>query len=257
MRIGTWNVESAAGATKNALRHEMLTASPAAIWVLTETHDDLALAPSHYAVHSGPRSTRPGPDVREGSRWVTIWSSFTVRQRLPVRDPVRTVAALLDTPLGALIVFGTVLPWHSDRGQQPVGKRVPNWSEHYRVIAEQSEEWAQLKRAHPDAAICVAGDLNMNLGGPHWYGTNQGRAIMRSAIENNDLVCATEFSQLPAGRLKQIWALANRRQNKDLVRSSIFSQGDRRFKSGTRTHLYRTILFLRRGRQAHSWDSGL
>jgi len=41
-----------------------------------------------------------------------------------------------------LIVFGTVLPWHSDRGKHPIGTKVRNWSEHYRVIDEQCEEWA-------------------------------------------------------------------------------------------------------------------
>jgi exonuclease III len=201
MRIGTWNVEYASGAVKNARRRDILDANPADVWVLTETHDDFDLTPAHQPIHSAQRPVRSGPDVRLGSRWVSIWSRFPVRERLSVRDPERTAAALLDTPVGALIVFGTVLPWHSDRGCHPIDTDVPNWSEQYRVIGEQSEEWKARQRDYREAAMCVAGDLNLNLGGPHWYGTNHGRAMMRSAIKHNDLICTTEFDEVPPGLL--------------------------------------------------------
>ena len=42
MRIGTWNVEYAAGAAKNERRVARKRAANAGIWVLTETHDALA-----------------------------------------------------------------------------------------------------------------------------------------------------------------------------------------------------------------------
>ena len=198
MRIGTWNVEYAAGLENNARRLQILRSNPADIWVLTETHDDLDLTSTHLPVHSLPRKVRPGSDVREGSRWVTIWSSFPIlKPSLLVRDKERTVAALLDTPLGAMIMFGTVLPWHSDRGKHSGGTVVQNWSEQYRVIDEQNEEWCALRRDHPDAVLCVAGDLNLNLGGPHWYGTERGHEAMRKAMHQNGLVCTTEYDRIP------------------------------------------------------------
>src|SRR6266478_739572 len=112
MRIGTWNVEYAANAEKNYARLGILRNKPADIWILTETHDELSLAPSHEPIHSCQR-----PTGRQGGRWVTIWSSFPIRDRLRVNDKERTVAALIDTPHGEMVVFGTVLPWHSDRGK--------------------------------------------------------------------------------------------------------------------------------------------
>jgi hypothetical protein len=193
MRIGTWNVEYAANSEKNRARLGILRDKPADIWILTETHDDLTLAPSHTAIHSLPR-----PTGRQGGRWVTIWSSFPIRDRLRVNDEERTVAALIDTPHGALIVYGTVLPWHSDRGKHPIDTKVTNWSQHYRVINEQCAEWAALRRDHPSAALCVAGDLNLNLGGPHWYGTARGRSAIYAAMDHNNLVCTTEYDQIPA-----------------------------------------------------------
>jgi exonuclease III len=192
MRIGTWNVEYAANVEKNKARLGILRSKPADIWVLTETHDDLTLAPCHTALHSVQR-----PTGRQGGRWVTIWTRFPIRDRLRVCDEERTVAALIDTPHGALIVFGTVLPWHSDRGKHPIGIKVTNWSEHYRVIDEQCAEWAALRRDHPGAALCVAGDLNLNLGGPHFYGTARGRSAICAAMDHNHLECATGYSQIP------------------------------------------------------------
>jgi hypothetical protein len=50
VRIGTWNVEYAAGAAKNALRRDVLKAADADIWVLTETHDELNLT-AGYTSH--------------------------------------------------------------------------------------------------------------------------------------------------------------------------------------------------------------
>jgi hypothetical protein len=192
MRIGTWNVEYAANVEKNNARLGILRSKPADLWILTETHDELSLAPSHEPIHSCQR-----PTGRQGGRWVTIWSSFPIRARLRVVDEERTVAARIDTPHGEMVVFGTVLPWHSDRGKHPIDTKVPNWSEHYRVIDEQCAEWAALRRDRPNAALCVAGDLNLNLGGPHYYGTARGRTAIRAAMDHNNLVCTTEFGQIP------------------------------------------------------------
>ncbi len=159
MRIGTWNVEYAANVEKNKARLGILRSKPADIWILTETHDDLSLAPSHTAIHSLQRQTG-----RTGGRWVTIWSSFPIGDCLHVNDKERTVAALIDTPHGAL---------------------------------EQCEEWTALRRDHPGAALCVAGDLNLNLGGPHFYGTARGRRAISAAMGHNNLVCTTEYGQIP------------------------------------------------------------
>jgi hypothetical protein len=170
MRVGTWNVEYGRGLDKNKLRLKLVVEHQPDIFVLTETHDELDLAPSYVPVHSSQRST-----ARSGGRWVTIWSRWPIRERLAVSDPERTAAALIDSPQGPLILYGTVLPWHSDRGQHPVGVAVKNWTEFYRVLEQQSQEWQELRRRHSAADLCVAGDLNMNLGGPHHYGTRAGR----------------------------------------------------------------------------------
>lgn len=197
MQIGTWNVEYAAGVEKNAKRMGILRANPADIWILTETHDDLDLSETHKPVHSAQR-----PTGRPGARWVSIWTTFEILQRIDVVDAERTVAAMLNTPLGLMIVYGTVLPWHSDRGRNAPGVEVPYWSEHHREIPRQAAEWSGLRVRHGDALLCVAGDLNMSVNGPHYYGTKLGRSLLSEAMDANRLTCVTSTDRLPPGALK-------------------------------------------------------
>lgn len=197
MRIGTWNVERATGQAKNARRRAVLEAQACDLWVLTETHDELVPSEAHVAVPSAPH-----PAGRLGERWVTIWSRYPVLEPLAVADPRRTVAALIQAPTGPLIVVGTVLPWATDRGDAAPGTVVRGWSELHRVVPEQGAEWAALRRRYPEAALCVAGDLNMNIGGRHFYGTAQARTLLSEAMAGAGLFCATSADCIPEGALE-------------------------------------------------------
>lgn len=194
LRIGTWNVEYGCGVSKNARRLARLRDADCDLWVLTETHDDLSLGDGFHSL----TTPAPRPSKATAGRWTTLWSRFPL-ERLPVLDPVRTVAALVHAPFGDLVVFGTVLPWHSDVGPEGTARV---WTEFYRVVPEQGREWATLRAAHPHASFCVAGDLNMNLGGPHYYGTIKGRAMLREALAGAGLRCVTETERVPQGLLQ-------------------------------------------------------
>ena len=195
IRIGTWNVQYAKGVERNALRLARLRAETADIWVLTETHDDLDLSETHTAI-----STPQRPTGRRGGRWTTIWSRWPVMQRLDVDDPVRTVAAVVDSPDGPIAVYGTVLPWHSDPG--PSGGPTKNWSEQDRVLPIQIADWRSIRAAFPELPLVIVGDLNMSLGGKHYYGTARGRAALREGLTGLGLACATEFARLPSDALQ-------------------------------------------------------
>jgi endonuclease/exonuclease/phosphatase family metal-dependent hydrolase len=194
MRIGTWNVQYAAGRQKNERRLDRIQKMNCDVWILTETHDDLALGAAYHAESTTPRVTG-----RAGARWATIWSRFPPVTRLAVLDPHRTVAALFDSPVGQLLVYGTVLPWGTDRG--PEGNAA-GWTEHHRIIPMQAKEWAGLQAAYADAELCVAGDLNMNLGGAHYYGTARGRELLRAGLAGADLSCVTQTELIPPGLLR-------------------------------------------------------
>jgi hypothetical protein len=194
VRIGTWNVEYAAGADRNAARLERLLAADCDVLVLTETHKNLALPDPYVPVSSDQR-----PTAAVGGRWVTIWSRLPVRQ-IATKDPVRTAAAELP---GGIVVYGTVLPWHTDSGpmSHPTDP-VPNWSEFTRVTPLQGAEWRALRTERPDSLLIVAGDLNQSLGAEHYYGTNAGRQLLRDCLKQADLTCFTDGKHLPQGLLE-------------------------------------------------------
>lgn len=191
LRIGTWNVEYA-NLANNPRRVEIMHAANADIWVLTETRDELNLGSAYTGISSIPRE-RGGPTAR----WVTIWSRFPMLSSVEVRDTSRTVAAIFDTPLGPLLVYGTVMPWKSDRDPTDT----IDWAKHHRIVPEQAAEWVRLGLRHPEAAVCIAGDLNMNLGGRQYYGTNEGRRLLQDGMARAGLTCVTRTEAVPAGLL--------------------------------------------------------
>src|SRR5690606_4396572 len=129
------------------------------------------------------------------------WSAFEVLHRVEVVDPERTVAAVLNTPLGLMVVYGTVLPWHTDQGVRSQEAQVANWSEHHRVIPLQGAEWNLLRGQYPHALFCVAGDLNTDIGRRHYYGTKLGRSLLNTAMKSSDLVCVTSTDRIPEALL--------------------------------------------------------
>lgn len=195
LRLATWNVEYAAGTAKNAARLARILSENADIWVLTETHDDLSLLPTHGSVTTAQR-----PTGRSGGRWTAIWSRWPL-DGVVVDDPVRTVAAIVATPAGSVLVYGTVLPWGADPGPD-LANPAKGWSEMDRVLPLQLAEWRRLRDAHPGVPLVVAGDLNMNLGGAHFYGTKRCRDTLLTGVQGLGLACATTTDRVPAGALR-------------------------------------------------------
>ena len=196
LRVGTWNVQYGRGIEKNQRRLSLLRSQAADVWILTETHDDLDLSASHRAVHSQQRYATPG------GRWTTLWTSLPLIERLATDDPRRCVAARLDAgDAGEVILYGTVLPWNGDVG--PV-KDSParGWEEFPRVVSGQGREWLSLRERFPEATLIVAGDLNQDLGGKHYYGTKACRALLRTELARASLVCLTTTDRFGADVLQ-------------------------------------------------------
>ena len=198
MRIGVWNLECVVHKDRNPARLEFLRARDVDIWVLTETHAEIDLSPTHpHAVHSRRRNRS-----RNGMHWVSIWSRYPVVEAIQ-SDDVRSAIAVLDTAIGRMLVYGTVWPWHSDTGEYPGDPALTSWARQAPAIAQQQEAWAQLKAERPDALLCVAGDLNMTFGGPGAYGSKAGRVEAELAMQRHDLTCATAWARLPDGALER------------------------------------------------------
>lgn len=59
----------------------------------------------------------------------------------------------------------------------------------------QGQEWASLRERFPEATIIVAGDLNQDLGGKHYYGTKACRALLNTELARANLVCLTTIDR--------------------------------------------------------------
>jgi hypothetical protein len=136
----------------------------------------------------------------ERGRWTTIWTRWPIARRLDTAEPVRTVGIEVSAPFGPLLVYGTVLPWGTDPGPDP-GSPARGWAEMDRVLPIQLAEWRALRTAHPEVPLVVAGDLDMNLGGPHYYGTARCRRALLGALPELGLACASTHERIPAGAL--------------------------------------------------------
>jgi hypothetical protein len=197
VRIGVWNLECVSFKDRNPARLDFLRNHDADIWVLTETHTEIDLSSSHpHSVHSRRRERS-----RNDMYWVSIWSRFPVVEAVNEPD-VRSAIALLDTPIGRLLVYGTVWPWHSDTGEHPGDPAWTNWLRQAPVIMQQASHWQQLRADWPDSILCVAGDLNMTFGGPNSYYSREGRLEAALAMQAHDLVCTTAWPRLPQGTLE-------------------------------------------------------
>jgi hypothetical protein len=190
MRIGTWNVEYALKAGSNLRRRKVLERHKADIWVLTETRDTLRPLGQFQPAHSRQRPYY-GKSVKLRSRWVSIWSRFPIIARPRCDDPERTTAAIVRSPLGNVLIYGTVMPWKDDKGRCGELKDAKGWTEHHRVLPLQIAEWKRLANRYAATRICVAGDFNTDMGTGFYYGTKQGIALVENGLCSVRCHCLT------------------------------------------------------------------
>ena len=171
MKIATWNLQRPLLSNRRRQEriHEHLKRVDADIWVLTETHD-VVIPGEDFKASSTEGFDRPS---EPGERWVTIWSRFPAEPLSPTSDPVRSVAVRIAPPHGArIVVYGTVLPW---LGSSWRGFPATNGQAFAAALEVQRTDWQQIRLAHPDHGLVVAGDFNQDLSSEHYYGSSANR----------------------------------------------------------------------------------
>ena len=189
MKIATWNVAYGRGATLNNRRREQMREIDADVWVLTETHDGLSPGGAYTPIHSAQRPMSHERIV-PGSRWVSIWARDRLdARRLSVTDVERTVACVISSGAGPLWIFGTVLPWYHDRDRDgflvELGRQRQDWEHNFREVSPLG---------------CLAGDFNVNLGGPHYYGRTDSQQAVQQALSSLDMVAVTDHAHTSPAR---------------------------------------------------------
>jgi endonuclease/exonuclease/phosphatase family metal-dependent hydrolase len=201
MRIATWNVErptnDTAPRSQRALKKIQEVAAD--IWILTETHDAICPDSGYYAIST--TSVREPPIYHAaGEHMTTIWSRWPIIEQWETATPHRATCAVIETPVGGVVVYGTVIPYHGARWPYGTPR---NWDAHYAAIATQGADWSRLRRKYPAHGFCVAGDLNQSRTGRMWYGTKWGRALLDLALKENQLVGVTQVDYVAAQGLSQ------------------------------------------------------
>jgi len=191
MRIATWNVERPGDGDSSRTKRILakLEEIAADIWILTETHETVRPKSGAHQV-SSPNIEAAPISHRVGEHKVTVWSRWPMLNRYEVSMVNRAAWTAIETPIGDLIVYGTVIPYHGARW--PYGTK-RNWDAHYAAIAVQGAEWGRLRQKYPSSGMCVAGDFNQNRTGAYKYGSKWGRKLLDLALEENGLTCVTQL----------------------------------------------------------------
>ncbi|MEI7646530.1 MAG: endonuclease/exonuclease/phosphatase family protein [Chloroflexales bacterium] len=210
LTIATWNLDRAA-ATPNVrtqAMHEQIPAVKADIWVLTETHEGFAL--SGYRPLSTPDASRQQKGRKTTMLWVRedwamqeipvfpnlperedparTWPSFTVSSR----DTAPAVCAIVETPGGKLLVYGTVITYFGDKG--PWGT-TGNHQEQLRSTKAHHQDWDRLRNAYPELPFIVAGDFDATCDERN-YPAKKTCDALRAAIAENGLVCLSKAHKI-------------------------------------------------------------
>lgn len=114
MRIATWNVErpSPERVKRNAATLECIHEKCADLWILTETHEVIDLGDGYISAATDPSPRKPRP----GESCAVIWSRWPLLERIPTYDDREAVCVVVKSPLGEMIVYGSILPYHGYRG---------------------------------------------------------------------------------------------------------------------------------------------
>ena len=193
MRIATWNLERQGrpGSARAARQREWMDRVDADVWVLTETHRELAPAEGVEGVACAPME---GPAL-PGEVWVAIWSRWPLRALRVDGDPGRMAAARVEVPgRGAVVVVGTVLPWLGSQWNGVPGK---GGAAFRAAVEAQVADWRRYRQEEPDAALVVAGDFNQDFAERYYYGSRANRAVLEQALAEVGVVCATGGSRDP------------------------------------------------------------
>jgi endonuclease/exonuclease/phosphatase family metal-dependent hydrolase len=197
LRVATWNVECITNPERVARQLRRMQLFAADIWVLTETLVDRLPGPGFEGVFCPP-GTKP-----EQHRKVGIWSHWPIRlMDTPPGVWRGSATAIIDTPFGEVVVYGSVIAYHGDR-QHLDGRSAKNWEVHASEIERQSIECAAL--VAEGRPLVVAGDCNQARDplSTRGYGTNAVRAQLTAALDAANLNPLTDLDLFDRGDISQ------------------------------------------------------
>lgn len=185
LRTCTWNIDRSGVRSKwrSTPQAEWLTSQQADICVITEVHRQFEIA-GQAAVAFSAEGQAPYASWEHA---VGIWSRYPVIERIPVGDASLACCVAMRTPVGPLVVYGTILPYRNAGQYQ--GRR--SWELHESAVNQQIKDWEDIRRTRPFHHLVVAGDFNMTMEPSNAYVHRPSRERLLQACEALDMKCLT------------------------------------------------------------------
>jgi len=166
VKIITWNLErpTEKSLKKNTAIIEQLKKLDADIVILTETNKCIDLSNEYHYLHT----TEPTGNYAKGEVRSTIISKYPFLEEYATYDLATSVCSSIETPLGVIIVYGTIVGIYGNRE----ASFTPD-------LEKQIQDWNSLAKK---GDLCIAGDLNMSFSDNIYY-TKKGREMFLDAFE--------------------------------------------------------------------------
>jgi endonuclease/exonuclease/phosphatase family metal-dependent hydrolase len=183
MRVATWNLDHASNSSRpiDLQIQKILSVAPDIV-ILTETCDEVDLTTYGYFSQWTERN-------RYQKYWSVIWSRYSMLRSIRTYDAETAVCAEIATPLGNVIVYGTIITFFGDKGPNGIS---PHWYEHHKAIKEHGDDWERI-HYNEKLPLIVAGDFNQPRDGSKFNRSKDGLNIsmLDAELKRNHLKCLT------------------------------------------------------------------
>ena len=178
MKIATWNIERPTSTSKRLPSIiQRLKDVDADILILTETNDTIDLGEVYTTFHT---SELKETFYKAGEKRVSIYSKYKSNEQLKTFREDTSLCVILQTPLGDLAVYGTIIGTNGSKGH--------NFTDD---LALQLIDFDNIAANYN---LCIAGDLNITFGDNYYY-TKDGRDKLNSSFTKLNLVNLTSGIQ--------------------------------------------------------------
>ena len=172
MRIATWNIERLKHKTDIVQINSTIAGQKADILVLTETDNQVDSANYQFCIET-PKLTEIRPDFYlESENRITIYTNYEIIRQYETYDKYTSLCVALETELGPLIVYGTIIGIYGNRNKN------------FNIdLALQISDYRKLSKGKN---FCLIGDYNTSFA-DNYYFTNYGRNELNNLFRECNL----------------------------------------------------------------------
>jgi endonuclease/exonuclease/phosphatase family metal-dependent hydrolase len=175
MKIATWNIERLKHKKELSRIVAICEQVNADILVLTET--DEQVQPRYDYCFQTEKPTGNEAIYKETENRVSVFTNFRCVRQYSTYDSETAVCVELETPMGNLLVYGTIMGIS--------GNRRPSYM---KDLKRQMENFSELLKL--EKPICICGDFNCSFA-DNYYFTNTGRSELKKFFVENRITLPT------------------------------------------------------------------